>query len=381
MGPLQGLKIVEFAGIGPGPFGCMMLADMGAEILRIDREPTGAQNIEGIEDQRKNSVARGRKSITLDLKDPDAIQTALKLIERADALVEGFRPGVMERLGLGPDVCLSRNPALVYGRMTGWGQTGPLSSAAGHDMNYISLSGALWSFGEKGRDPVPPMNLLGDYGGGGMFLAFGIVCALLQAQKTGKGDVVDAAICDGTAALMAPVYMWLACNRWQNQRASNRLDGAAPYYGVYRCSDGKWVSIAPIEEKFWALFLELLELDPAQVGDRHDQNRWPDIRRGFEAIIGAKPREYWCRLFEGTDICFAPILDLEEAPRHHHNAAREIFVERDGVLQPAPAPRFENSKVELPSQPPVIGEHNGTALRDWGLDETDLRVLEKSNAL
>lgn len=381
MGPLDGLKIVEFAGIGPGPFGCMMLADMGADILRIDRKPAGAQSIEGIEDQRKNSVARGRKSITLDLKDPEAIQTALKLIERADAVVEGFRPGVMERLGLGPDVCLARNPALVYGRMTGWGQDGPLSKAAGHDMNYISLSGALWSIGEEGRDPVPPLNLLGDYGGGGMLLAFGIVCALLRAQKTGEGDVIDAAICDGTAALMAPVYMWLACNRWQNQRSSNRLDGAAPYYGVYKCSDGKWVSIAPIEEKFWDLFLSLLELGPEQVGDRHDQSRWPDIRRGFEAIIAAKPREHWCRLFEGTDICFAPILDLEEAPQHHHNAARGIFVERDGIVQPAPAPRFKNAPAALPSRPPLTGEHNKTALLDWGLEDSDLLSLQRSGTL
>lgn len=381
MGPLEGLKIIEFAGIGPGPFGCMMLADMGAEILRIDRKPDGSLGVEGINDQRKNSVARGRKSITLDLKDPEAIQTVLKLIDRADALVEGFRPGVMERLGLGPDVCLARNPALVYGRMTGWGQNGPLSSAAGHDMNYISLSGALWSFGEDGRDPVPPLNLLGDYGGGGMFLAFGIVCALLRAQKTGKGDVVDAAICDGTAALMAPVYMWLACNRWQNKRASNRLDGAAPFYGVYKCADGKWVSVAPIEEKFWALFLDLLDLDPAEIGDRQDQAMWPDIRRRFEEIFAAKSREHWCQLFEGTDICFAPILDLEEAPGHHHNAARQVFVERDGVVQPAPAPRFENAVVELPSQPPVIGEHNETALRDWGLDSADFAVLEKTGVL
>ncbi|EEE45561.2 CaiB/BaiF CoA transferase family protein [Roseibium alexandrii] len=381
MGPLHGVKIVEFAGIGPGPYGCMMLADMGAEILRIDREPTGASDIEGIDEQWKNSVARGRKSITLDLKDPAAVETALKLIEKADAVVEGFRPGVMERLGLGPDVCLGRNPALVYARMTGWGQTGPLAHAAGHDMNYISLSGALWSFGEDGRDPVPPLNLLGDYGGGGMFLAFGIVCALMRALNTGEGDVIDAAISDGTAALMAPVYMWLANNRWQNQRASNRLDGTAPYYGVYKCSDGKWVSIAPIEEKFWQLFLHLLKLDEADIGDRHDTRQWPDIRRWFESIIGAHPRDHWCQLFEGTDICFAPILDLEEAPAHAHNAARETFVERDGIVQPAPAPRFQNAKATLPSRPPLIGEHNESVLQDWGVTGEDAPVLRNSSAI
>ncbi|WP_420339189.1 CaiB/BaiF CoA transferase family protein [Roseibium sp.] len=381
MGPLHGVKIVEFAGIGPGPYGCMMLADMGAEILRIDREPTGAPDIEGIDEQRKNSVARGRKSITLDLKDPAAVETALKLIEKADAVVEGFRPGVMERLGLGPDVCLARNPALVYARMTGWGQTGPLAHAAGHDMNYISLSGALWSFGEEGRDPVPPLNLLGDYGGGGMFLAFGIVCALLRARTTGEGDVIDAAISDGTAALMAPVYMWLANNRWQNRRASNRLDGTAPYYGVYKCSDGKWVSIAPIEEKFWQLFLHLLKLDEADIGDRHDTRQWPDIRHRFESIIGAHPRDYWCQLFEGTDICFAPILDLEEAPAHAHNAARETFVERDGIVQTAPAPRFQNAKATLPSRPPLIGEHNGSVLQDWGVADEEAPVLKNRNAI
>ncbi len=381
MGPLHGVKIVEFAGIGPAPYGCMMLADMGAEILRIDRKPTGAPDIEGIDEQRKNSVARGRKSITLDLKDPAAVETALKLIEKADAVVEGFRPGVMERLGLGPAVCLASNPALVYARMNGWGQTGPLAHAAGHDMNYISLSGALWSFGEDGRDPVPPLNLLGDYGGGGMFLAFGIVCALMRAQKTGEGDVIDAAISDGTAALMAPVYMWLANNRWQNRRASNRLDGTAPYYGVYKCSDGKWVSIAPIEEKFWQLFLNLLKLDASDIGDRHDSRQWPDIRRRFESIIGANSRDHWCQLFEGTDICFAPILDLEEAPAHAHNAMRETFVERDGIVQPAPAPRFQNAKTTLPSRPPLIGEHNESVLQDWGVTSEDASVLKNSSAI
>lgn len=377
MGPLDGFKVVEFAGIGPGPFACMMLADMGAEILRVDRAPSADEAAHEATDRSKETTLRGRKSITLDLKNPEAVTLALKLIERADAVVEGFRPGVMERLGLGPDICLERNPSLVYGRMTGWGQNGPLSHAAGHDINYISLSGALWSTGDADRNPVPPLNLLGDFGGGGMFLAFGVVCALLRAQKTGDGDVVDAAICDGTATLMAPVYSALARDLWVNRRADNRLDGTAPYYGVYKCADGHWISIAPIEEKFWSLFLQLLGIDPTTVEGRLDRAHWKALRKRFETIFASKPRGHWCDLFEGTDICFAPVLDLAEAVNHPHNLARSIFVEKDGLIQPAPAPRFKNAAVTLPAPPPAPGAHNDMALSDWGINnEGDSKLVD-----
>ncbi|MTH96194.1 CaiB/BaiF CoA-transferase family protein [Roseibium sp. RKSG952] len=370
MGPLHGVRIVEFAGIGPGPFACMMLADMGADVLRIDRAADDNGSPDRTDDRSKETLLRGRKSVTLNLKKPADLDVALKLTGRADALVEGFRPGVMERLGLGPDVCMKRNPALVYGRMTGWGQNGPLAGAAGHDINYIALSGALWSVGETDCDPVPPLNLLGDYGGGAMFLAFGIVCALLRARQTGQGDVVDAAICDGTAALMAPVYSALSRDLWVNQRGANRLDGGAPYYGVYKCADDRWISIAPLEAKFWALFLKLLKIDPETMPERLDPENWKELKRRFKTIFAERPRAYWCALFEGTDICFAPVLDLQEAKDHPHNRARGILREKDGHIQPMPAPRYKQASPELPSPPPAPGAHNKTALSDWGIADT-----------
>lgn len=378
MGPLKCMRIVEFAGIGPGPFAGMMLADMGAEILRIDRK--GARDPGGSE-PRFHIPSRGRKSITMDLKAEGATETVLRIIERTDALLEGYRPGVMERLGLGPEPCMARNPALVYGRMTGWGQDGPLAQAAGHDINYIALSGALWSIGETERNPVPPLNLVGDYGAGGMLLAFGMVCALLNAQRTGKGDVVDAAICDGTAALMAPIFALKAAGRWTNQRQANVLDGAAPFYGVYRCADGKWVSVAPLEPQFFALFLELLGLEPSEFKDRLSPKTWTENRAFFEGIFAGKTRAEWCELFEGTDICFAPVLDLEEAPDHAHNRARGVFVEADGVVQPAPAPRFTNAPAELPGTPPTPGQDNDRALIDWGFDLREVETLKSAGIL
>jgi len=378
MGPLEGVRIVEFAGIGPGPFAGMMLADMGAEILRIDRkgplDPTRG-------DPHRDIASRGRKSITLNLKAEGATETALSLIEQADALIEGFRPGVMERLGLGPKVCHERNQALVYGRMTGWGQSGPLALAAGHDINYISLCGALWSMGEADRDPVPPLNLLGDYGAGGMMLAYGMVCALFKARTSGTGDVVDAAICDGAATLMAPIFGQLAKGIWKNQRQANRLDGAAPFYGVYRCSDDKWISIAPLEPQFYALFLQLLELNPKDFADRLNPENWQKHRIFFESIFATKTRDEWCTLFEGTDICFAPVLDMDEAPEHAHNQARGVFVKEGGVLQPAPAPRFTNSPPELPTMSPAPGDDNATALLDWGYSKDDIDRLSKAGIL
>jgi len=376
MGPLEGVRIVEFAGIGPGPFAGMMLADMGAEILRIDRHNDTRPG-----DPRKDIPVRGRKSITLNLKKPGAAEAALRMIDGADALIEGFRPGVMERLGLGPDVCMARNPALVYGRMTGWGQEGMLAQSAGHDINYISLCGALWTMGEGGRKPMPPLNLVGDFGGGGMMLAFGMVCALLKAQRTGVGDIVDAAICDGTATLMAPIYAAVAKGLWQNERQSNRLDGAAPYYGTYETKDGKYICIGSLEPQFYALLMELLELPADHFGDRFDESKWPQHRQIFADIFAQRDQAEWTELFEGTDVCYAPILDLEEAPVHAHNVSREVFVEAHGIRQPAPSPRFTNSPVEMPSPPPAPGDHNDTALLDWGFDADEISTLKDAGAL
>jgi alpha-methylacyl-CoA racemase len=379
MGPLTGIRIVEFAGIGPGPFAAMMLADMGAVVLRIDRRSGGNDlPVKGAPD--KEITLRGRKSITLDLKDPRAVETALRLGKEADAVIEGFRPGVMERLGLGPDEFHAQNPALVYGRMTGWGQDGPLSHAAGHDINYIALSGALAAIGGP-EAPVPPLNLVGDFAGGGMFLAYGIVCALLRAKLSGKGDVVDAAICDGTAALMAPVYGYRAKGSWEMGRAANHLDGGAPYYGVYQCSDGKWISIAPLEGKFWKQFLELLDLPAEDFGSRFDKSEWPGHKVRFAGIFATRSRAEWCALLEGTDVCFAPVLDMEEAPAHAHNVARGILVERDGVVQPAPAPRFRDAPTELPGPPPQPGADNATALQDWGFSDKEAAELAAEGVL
>lgn len=373
MGPLAGIRIVEFAGIGPGPFAGMMLADMGAEVLRIDRAASGGK---AMPDQAYGDVlGRGRKSVTLDLKDPDAVAVALRLIAQADGLIEGFRPGVMERLGLGPDICAAHNPALVYGRMTGWGQDGPLAHAAGHDINYIALSGALWATGPKDGMPVPPLNLLGDFGAGGMLLAFGMVAALLRAAKTGEGDVVDAAIVDGTASLMGFIYGFLANGGWENARAANRLDGGAPFYGVYECSDGKWISLAPLEPQFFALLVQMLNLSGAAVEGRNNPAHWPALRAELETVFRQKSRDEWTAIFEGTDVCFAPVLDLTEAPHHPHNTARGIFDHSAGYPQPVPAPRFTQAKPQMPAPAPEIGADNATALQGWGFDQSEVDGL------
>lgn len=357
-GPLAGIRIVEFAGIGPGPFAAMMLADMGADIVRIVRA--------GAADNADDPVLRGRRSVALDLKSPDGIAAAKHLIKQADGLIEGFRPGVMERLSLGPEECHAVNPKLVYGRMTGWGQTGPLSHAAGHDLNYIALSGALWSTGEADRPPVAPLNLLGDYAGGSMFLVSGMLAALLAAARTGQGDVVDAAISDGTATLMTMFYGKMAQGDWDVARQSNRLDGGAPYYGVYECSDGKWITIAPLEPQFFALFLELLGLPADHYPDRLDKAEWPAHRAEFAEIFLKKSRAEWCDLFEGTDICFAPVLDPKEAPQHPHNQARGVF-SQNGAPIPAPAPRFSKAVPESRAQ---IAPVEWDEISDWPLAES-----------
>ena len=375
--PLAGLRIIEFAGIGPGPFAGMMLADMGAEIIRIERPGAGSPSGQGAHELE--FLARGRKSIALNMKAPGAVDLALKLIEGADGLIEGFRPGVMERLGLGPDVCLARNPRLVYGRMTGWGQDGPVSRTAGHDLNYIALSGALWASGEADRAPTFPLNLLGDFGGGGMFLAFGMVTGLLKAARTGQGDVVDAAIVDGTAALMSMIYSRRAMGLWKDERASNALDGGVPWYGVYECADGGWITIGSLEPQFWAVLLEKLDLTPEQMGDRTDRTLWPAMRETLAGIFMSRPRDHWVDLLQDTDACFAPVLSPAEAPDHPQNRARGIF--SDGPVQPMPAPRFARSDTPLPSTPPAPGADSREVLDSLGLSAAEIETLFKAGAV
>lgn len=367
--PLAGIKIIEFAGIGPGPFAGMMLADMGAEIIRIVRPGT-------VDDKAElDFLARGRKSVVLDLKSPHAVEAALRLVATVDAIFEGYRPGVMERLGLGPDVCLSRNPRLVYGRMTGWGQTGPLSGAAGHDLNYIALTGALWSSGEADRPPAFAMNLLGDFGGGGMLLAFGLLAGILKAQRTGEGDVVDAAICDGTSAMTAMLASHRAKGKWRDERQSNFLDGGVPWYNVYTCSDGHWVTVAAVEPSFWAQLLDSLGITESEIGDRTDRRTWPGIRKSLTKVFLSQPRAYWIDLLEGTDACFAPVLSPAEATSHPQNAARHVFSE-ERHWQPMPAPRFALSQTPLPPPAPTPGANTDHVLSGLGYNIEEIAALQ-----
>ena len=335
-GPLCGLRVIEFAGIGPGPFACMLLADMGADVVRIDRP--GAKPADPLD-----IVNRGRRTVLLDLKDARAVAQVFDLLEHADALVEGFRPGVMERLGLGPEVVAARNPRLVYGRMTGWGQHGPLAEAAGHDINYISIAGALAAVGEEGGPPVPPLNLVGDYGGGSLYLVMGLLAALLEAQRSGRGQVVDAAICDGTLSLMSTNHSHTLRGLYREERGSNMLDGGAPYYGTYETADRLYVSLGPIEPKFFALLCGQLELPKDLWDAQNDRSRWPELRASIAAAIRMRARADWCLRLEGTDVCFAPVLTLSEAADHPHIRARAGFVEVEGVPHVAPAPRFSRT--------------------------------------
>jgi alpha-methylacyl-CoA racemase len=351
MGPLHGVKVIEFAGIGPGPFCAMLLSDMGAEVVRIDRKGGRGAN-------KFDITSRGRRSIALDLKNPDAVKTAITLISQADALLEGFRPGVMEKLGLGPDVALKANPKLVYGRMTGWGQTGPLSQAAGHDINYIALTGALHAIGRKGETPVPPLNLVGDFGGGALYLAFGMACALFEARGSGKGQVVDCAMTDGAASLMSMFYGFKAMGMWSDNKGENLLDGGAHFYDTYETSDGKWVSIGSIEPQFYALLLEKTGLaGDTSFSQQMNPAMWDDLKERLTALFLTKTRDEWCDLMDGTDICFAPVLSLTEAPQHPHNVARGTFVEDGGIIQPAPAPRFSAT----PAPPVKLAGHQAHA--------------------
>ena len=357
-GPLANLKIVEFAGIGPGPFCGMLLSDLGADVVRIDRPDDKAAS-------PSNLTNRGRRSVALDLKSPRGVETCLQLLEAAEALIEGFRPGVMERLGLGPEVVHARNPKLTYGRMTGWGQTGPYAHAAGHDINYISITGALHAIGTQER-PVPPLNLVGDYGGGALYLAFGLLAGVLNARESGRGQVIDCAMSDGAASLMAMFYGVLAGGTWQAQaREANMLDGGAHFYGPYRCRDGEWISIGPIEPQFYALLLQKLGLDPKTLPDQNDRSQWPQMRRRFSEIFAQKTQAEWSELLAGTDVCFGPVLSLADAPKHPHNVARGTFIEVAGVVQPAPAPRFSQTPGAVQRPPARAGEHNAEVLAEW----------------
>ncbi len=381
-GPLAGLRILEIAGIGPGPFCAMLLSDMGAEVLRVDR----AQSVTGADPANppREVLNRGRRSVGLDLKHPDGLATLLDLVERADGLIEGFRPGVAERLGFGPEVCAERNARLVYGRMTGWGQEGPYAQMAGHDINYISLAGALYHFGRQGERPVPPINLVGDFGGGGLMLAFGMVCALLEASRSGEGQVVDAAMVDGAATLMTMMYGFAAMGFWDtSQRGANMLDTGAWFYDTYETSDGGYISVGSLEPQFYAELVRLSGLAD-QLGEapvQYDRASWPERARQLAELIGAKTRDEWCEIMEGTDVCFAPVLSMDEAHRHPHNVARGTFTEHEGVLQPAPAPRFSRTPGAIARPPAHPGQHTDEALADWGLDAQRIGELRAAGAV
>lgn len=378
MGPLAGIRVVELAGIGPGPMCAMLLADMGATVLRIDRP--GGSNLGLARPLRYDLLLRGRYSVAVDLKSPAGKALALRLVERADALIEGFRPGVTERLGLGPGDCLARNPRLVYGRVTGWGQDGPLAQAAGHDINYISLAGALHAFGRRGQPPTPPLNLLGDFAGGALYLAFGLVCAILEAQGSGQGQIVDAAMVDGTASLMTTFFGAFAAGLATHERGANHLDTGAHFYNAYECADGRWISIAPIEGKFYAELLRRLNLDPDALPPQMDRRHWPKAQEQFAALFKTQTRDEWCAILEATDACFAPVLTTDEAPLHPHNAARATFVEIDGIVQPAPAPRFSRTVPDLPIPPqPNSRENAEAALAAW-LDPGEIARLAAAGA-
>ena len=379
MGPLAGIKVVELAGIGPGPMCAMLLADMGATVLRIDRP--GGSDLGLQRPRRYDLLLRGRYSVEIDLKSPEGKALALRLVERADALIEGFRPGVTERLGLGPDDCLARNPRLVYGRVTGWGQDGPLAQAAGHDINYISLAGALHAFGRRDQPPTPPLNLLGDFAGGSLYLAFGLVCGLLETRNSGQGQVVDAAMIDGAASLMTAAVGAVAAGLSTHERGTNHLDTGAHFYNVYQCGDGKWISIAPIENKFYAELLRRLDFDPQELPPQMDRERWPEAQEKFALLFKTRTREEWCTILEGTDACFAPVLTTDEAPRHPHNAARRTYVEADGIVQPAPAPRFSRTVPDLPIPPqPTDPKQAEAALAAW-LDPAEIAALKAAGTV
>lgn len=377
-GPLTGIKVLELAGIGPGPFCAMLLSDLGADVLRIERpEPVDL----GLPTPREfDLLSRGRRSVAIDLKNPEGAAAVRELIRRADVLIEGFRPGVTERLGLGPDDSLAVNPRLIYGRVTGWGQQGPLAGAAGHDIDYIALSGVLHSIGPKDGPPVPPLNLLGDFAGGALYLAFGIVSAVLERVGSGAGQVVDAAMVDGAASLMTSVYGRKAAGSWADARGENELDGSAPWYAVYKTADARYVCVGAIEDRFYRELLRRLGLEGEDLPDRSDRSGWPRLRERFAQVFSTKTRDEWSKVMEGSDACFAPVLSLNEAPEHPHNRMRGTFVEVDGVVQPAPAPRFSRTPGRIQRGPAPVGAA-GEALHAWGFSAPEIAALRKSGAL
>lgn len=374
MGPLQGIKVVELAGIGPGPFCGMLLSDMGAEVIRVERKGARAGG-------KFDVLSRGRRTIAVDLKKPEGVEAVLKLVEGADILQEGFRPGVTERLGLGPDVCLARNPKLVYGRMTGWGQYGPMSQAAGHDINYISLTGALHAVGNADK-PVPPLNLVGDFGGGALYLAMGMLAAVISAKNTGKGQVVDVSMTDGSASLMSMMYGMKASGMWTDARGVNMLDGGAHFYDTYETRDGKHISIGSIEPQFYALLREKADLSDAAFDAQHDRSKWPELKAEITRVFKTKTRDEWDALMSGTDVCYGPILSLDEAPSHPHNVERKTFVDIDGVVQPNVAPRFSVTESEIQGPPADdTGRDNDSVLSDFGFSADDIAALKEQEAI
>jgi alpha-methylacyl-CoA racemase len=381
MGPLAGKRIIEIAGIGPGPFAAMLLSDLGAEVIRVER--AGAVRGPTPDKPAGDVSLRGRRNVAIDLKHPDGVATLLDLIDSADGLIEGFRPGVMERLGVGPDVCLERNPKLVFGRMTGWGQDGPYAQAAGHDINYISLAGALAHFGRAGQAPVPPLNMVGDFGGGGMFLALGVVAALLEAQTSGQGQVVDTAMVDGTAVLMTMFWSMKAAGIFDEQNpGTNLLDTGAHFYDVYECSDGRYISIGSIEPQFYAELMRLTGLEgDDQFARQMDATQWPELKVRIAELFKTRTCDEWCELMEMTDVCFAPVLTMSEAAQHPHNVERQTFIELGGTVQPAPAPRFSRTAAEVTQLPAHAGEHTRQVLADWGVNAERIGQLLESGAV
>jgi len=378
MGPLSGIKVLELAGIGPGPFAAMLLSDLGAEVLRVDRPDPG--ELSAHQDHRKDLLLRGRRSVAIDLKSPKGLEAALDLVAQADVLIDPYRPGVAERLGVGPEPCLGRNPGLVFGRMTGWGQDGPLAKVAGHDINYVAIAGPLAAIGRADSPPPPALNLIGDFGGGGMLLGFGILAALLERSSSGRGQVIDAAMLDGTATLFASIVGFRNMGVWRNERESNFLDGGAHYYDSYETSDGKYVTIGSIEPQFYAQLLRLLELDPAE-WPQADAERWPELKEKMRELFRTRTRDEWCELLEGSDVCFAPVLDFDEARRHPHVAEREVYVEHDGFVQPGPVPRFDRTPGAIQGPPCFPGEHTRSALADWGFGEAAIEELVAEGAV
>jgi alpha-methylacyl-CoA racemase len=378
MGPLNGFKIIEFAGIGPGPFCAMLFADMGAEIIRIDR--IGADSATD-DTERRNVTARGRRSVGLDLKNPLAADVVIRMCRRVDGIIEGFRPGVMERLRIGPGECMRENPRLVYGRMTGWGQTGPLAHIAGHDINYLALSGTLYMFGRAHERPSPPLNLVADMGGGAMLLALGMLCAFLERERSGQGQVVDAAMVEGSALLATSIYAKRASGLWHDRRGSNLLDTGAPFYEVYETEDGGFMAVGALEPQFYAALLRGMGLDSQDLPAQMDRARWPEMKQRFATVFKSKTRAEWTRIFAGTDACASPVLAPVEAAEHEHNRSRASFRETGGVLHPAAAPRFSRTSPEKPCDPPRSGEHSQAVLRDFGFEPDEIAALRLAKAL